>query len=148
MKHFSQDYRLASCFKVFDEKNVRFFMIGGMVDVGIGKTAKDEYAAAVAKTNFLCDFTLDEYSKKVWSVCDYIINNLNNNVITTDFLLDINSSKISIEKLDFYTVKITLRIDHNNQSNTKSITLDNYDVWMIPKLVKFVCEVLKRRMIQ
>ena len=49
MRHYSEDYLLASCFKCFDDKLVRFFVPGGMVDVGIKASDKDEMKSAREK---------------------------------------------------------------------------------------------------
>lgn len=144
MKHYSDDYLLASCFKCFDDKLVRFFVPNGMIDVGIKSNESDEFSAAILK-NKHSRINQDEYSKSVWCICNYIINNMNETNSKTDFLESVSYSKIEIIKLDFYTLKITLRISNKNQTNTNSIILDNHDVWFISKLLTFVCSTLTRK---
>lgn len=144
MRHYSEDYLLASCFKCFDDKLVRFFVPGGMVDVGIKASDKDEMKSAREKNRHF-GFDYDDYSKAIWQACDHVINNMLETNTKEDFIDSLGSSKIEIVKIDYYTVKITLRVSNKNQSNTNSIILDNYDGWFISKLVSFVQRTLTRK---
>lgn len=145
MRHYSQDYLLASCFKVFDHKLVRFFTPSSMIDVGIELKEKDEINAAIAQ-NKHWSMEHDVYSAAIWRICNYIINNLDG-VQSDDIFKEYSSSKINIKRIDFYNVSITLHIANNNFAETRRIDLDTYDAWFMSKLIQFTMNVLSRRML-
>lgn len=143
MRHYSEDYLLASCFKCFDDKLVRFYVPNGMVDVGIKASDKDEMKAARAKNRHY-GFDRDEYSKAIWQICDHVINNMIESNTKDNFIESLSSSKIEVIKIDYYTVKVTLRVTNKNLSNTNSIVLDTYDGFVF-KLITFAQRTLTRK---
>lgn len=145
MRHYVKDYYLATCFKTFDYKTVRFVNLGSCCDVGILATDEDELGTAVLKGNN-CDMLYDDYTKLIWELCNYITMNIKEDHSAVDFIDGIGSTKIQIKKIDVYTFNITLRVSHRNQSRTNSIILDAYSSWFLSKLASFCSKTFTRKL--
>lgn len=146
MKHYSKDYSLATCTNCFEDKLVRFYHISGMVDrVAKEKSFDDSFEYALNENKHI-RFDHDEWLKTIWYICDYIINNIDKGIKSEDFIETLSYSKISINKLDFYTAQITLKVSKSNKSNTLNIILDTYDKWFMSKLISFVSRTLTKEL--
>lgn len=147
MKHYSTDYLLATCTDCFDEKLIRFFTINGMIDVCVENNKSDPFELALLK-NVHYGFDSDDFSKTVWHICDYVVKHIKNGGTSENFIdVPLSSSKIEVIKLDYYTVKATVRLTGNNLSSTRSITLDTYNNWFLLKLICWASSTIDRRML-
>lgn len=137
---------LATCFRVFDDKCVRFFTGSSMEDVGIPQNEKDEVNAALSKFPTPCNMNTCGYHRIVWSVCHYIINGMNDNIMATDLFVGLEKSYIKVDKLDFYTIRVEFTATNKNITKHGVINFETWDTWFIPKLMTFVKRILDGRM--
>lgn len=126
MKHFSNDYKLASAFSFQDKVLVRFFSPGCSCDVIVDCNLNSAYSKALQKEYaVIYDFNFSEFAKTQWQLCDKILNK-------EDF--EFLGIKFKFSRIDYYTFLVS--------SKYGTLFLDHYDHQFMVKIIDYSYNIL------